>query len=131
MEKFEKNTSGDDMNGISIHEYSKLTVELAHSIKEFSEKLPEDEVYNIKFLLYQCVSNIPERYENVERMEKSLDIIRSLIKLNSSLDECKDYLLMVQKLKFGNANDMVKKVDETSKTINSYFSNKINKKHIN
>ncbi len=111
MKKF---TRKEDLN--------ELTIELVNSLKEFSQNMPNDEVYELKRMLCTSANTLPETVETASQMSGKFGVIRGMIRINSNLDECKNYLSMAEKLKFGKTEEIIKKVNDYSNIINNTFS---------
>lgn len=107
---------------INKENLTELTKDLVESINSFSTELPDDEVYALRRMLCHSVNHLPEVVEEASKMTGKMSIIRGMIKLNSNLEECKNYLSMAEKLKFAKTNDIVRKVDEFSLMINNTLS---------
>ena len=94
---------------------------LAVEILEFSDKLPEDGLYQLNARLRQCGDslnfNISDKVANNSKLER----IRLLIKANSSVEETRRYLSLAEKLKIAPTKELIDKLDEISKMINETY----------
>ncbi len=102
-----------------------LTQELVLSIKEFSDTLPEDEVYELRRLIRNSICTLPNQVEEASNLTTKLSIIRGMIKVNSNLDECKNYLNMAEKLKFAKTEEMMTKVVQFTNLVNTTLTGSI------
>ena len=95
---------------------------LVQEIIAFSESLPANELYQLKTRLINSAVSVPGNIEDGYRKDKKIDRIRSLIKVNGTLAECRDYLLLIERLRYGNTRYLVDQLDDVSLSISEDFS---------
>ena len=99
----------------------KKTDELIDMINHFSESLPKNELSEIRTRLKSSVNGMPEKIEQSFNGSRKIDKIRSWIKLTIALKECRETLDLIAKLKYGNPQDIINKVENfNSLLVNSH-----------
>lgn len=88
--------------------------DLVHNLHSFSDELPNDNLYEIKLRLKNAISNLPDRIADGFKVQSRIEHIRSKIKANSYLEECRDYLEIVDKYNFGNTSQLKTEIEEVS-----------------
>lgn len=91
--------------------------QLVSSVLSFSDGLPHTELYELKTRLKRCVCQVPEKLEDTFKQKSRIEKIRALIKANVCLEECRDYLSLVEKMQFGDTRDLQEKLDEISRML--------------
>jgi four helix bundle protein len=91
---------------------------LARSIISLSETLPENQIYQLNMRLKNSAVSVPVNIVEGFSKIKKIDKIRSFIKANGTLAECRDYLSLVQQLKYGNTNHLIAQIDELAVLLN-------------
>ena len=66
--------------------------------------------------------DMPYKIEDLFKKDRKIDYIRSFIKVSSSLEECKVYLNLVQKLKFGDTKDLIDMIEDINYQISQGYS---------
>lgn len=88
------------------------TEDLAGKIENFSKTLPGSEIYNLKERLNASIDNISDKlyksFYGISRTER----IRFAIRVFEALSDCRDYLTLAEKLRYGKTHDMVTKLDD-------------------
>jgi four helix bundle protein len=118
---YSKSTGGtmETQNDISIR--AKIE-ELIDSINTLTKVLPDNQVYEIGDRLRRSVCNIPKNVEELYSDGKSkMDKIKSMIHTNIALRDCKDYLNLVEVLKYAKTRDLIDKIDNVNKQIASDY----------
>lgn len=94
---------------------------LVKSLNILSEGLPNNEIFQLRDKLLNCISCISHDIDDAFNKPRRVDQIRSLILASTYLDECKDYLKLIEILNFADTKDLVKEVDEMNRlvTVNS------------
>lgn len=105
-------------------DYKFLAEEMSQAVLQFTDQLPEDEVFDLKHKLQHTAKKLPDNFADVSKIEGHLAVIKGMIKFNSILDECKDYLVMAQKLKYARSGELINKVDMVGRILNNYLSSK-------
>lgn len=103
------------------------TEELKNSLLSLSKGLPETQFLRISDGLKRNAMDMPYKIEDLFKKDRKIDYIRSFIKASSSLEECKVYLNLVEKLKFGDTKDLVDMVEEINYQISQGYSNYFDK----
>lgn len=84
---------------------------LVDSITNFTDTLPKSEFYELKNRLKESVSNVEPTLEEGFRRTRRVDKIRQWIKANGILEECRDYLKIVETLKYAETSDIIDQID--------------------
>ncbi len=98
------------------------TDELVSKIVSFSESLPKDDLRDIRKRLRTSADMVAPALEEGFRKRNKVDKIRQWIKANGMLEECKDYLLLVKTLKYGQTDELVKHVEEVSELLKENYN---------
>ncbi len=106
-------------------DYKLLAEEMTQAMLNFTETLTDDEVFDIKTKLQVSAKKLPDNFADVAKIEGNLALIKGMVRFNSNLDECIDYLTMAQKLKYGKTGELIHKVDMVGKILNNYLSTKV------
>ncbi|MCX6146687.1 MAG: four helix bundle protein [Candidatus Kapabacteria bacterium] len=102
-----------------------LTKVLVDSLDEFSRNMPNDEVYSLKTMIHNSAITLPETVATASQMGGKFGAIRGILKINSNLDECINYLTLVERLKLSKTEDLIKQVNDYSRIVNQTFSSVI------
>ena len=93
----------------------KMTEELVSSINILSKDLPENPIYRLSDKLMNTVSSIPKYIAmGISNECKRLDKIRYYMTANTALEDCKNYLTLVETLKYGNTEDIIEKINDVN-----------------
>ncbi len=98
------------------------TEELKKSLLLLSDGLPDTQFYRISDGLKRTAMDMPARIEDLMKKDRKIDYIRSFIKASSSLEECKVYLNLVEKLKFGSTKELRDMIEEINYSISQGYS---------
>jgi len=98
------------------------TEELKNSLLSLSQGLPKTQFLRISDGLKQTAMDMPYKIEDLFKKDRKIDYIRSFIKVSSSLEECKVYLNLVQKLKFGDTKDLIDMIEDINYQISQGYS---------
>ena len=85
-----------------------------NSVVSLSNNLPQSEIYGLKTRLQECATSVPTNIEDGLKQSKKIEKIRAFIKANGFIEECKDYLSLVAKLKYGETSELLIMADEIS-----------------
>ncbi|MBN2175873.1 MAG: four helix bundle protein [Bacteroidales bacterium] len=105
--------------------FTELTVwKKAHQfvldVNKYSAFFPSEELYGLTSQLRRAAvsiaANIAEGYKRKGKKDK----LRFYNFAQSSLEECRYYLILSRDLKFGENNDMMNNLEEVSKMLESY-----------
>jgi four helix bundle protein len=98
------------------------TDELVQSIVSLSNTLPDSELYDLRTRLKNSVTsvlpNLEEGFRNNQRVER----IRHWIRATSHLEECRDYLNLVESLRYGKTSHLLDKINEISDLLKQDYS---------
>jgi four helix bundle protein len=95
---------------------------LVESVVSFSDSLPKSELYELKSRLKMSVVNVPPTIEEGFLKTKKVDKIRNWIKANGILEECRDYLKMVEDLKYADTDDIMQQLNNFGELLKSNYS---------
>lgn len=103
--------------------------ELVRRINLLSEEIPQSDldIYQCNARLQECAALIPDYIEDGFKQSTKIDKIRSIIKTESSLDECTNYLRLVHRLKIGSTDEILDIISELKEMLNSSSSNRYGK----
>ncbi|MFP4528974.1 MAG: four helix bundle protein [Candidatus Kapaibacterium sp.] len=101
-------------------------IRLVQSIDSFTDSLPLSEIYQLRKRLKYCISNLPPNIEKGLKDSGKLNRIRCFIKANGSLEECREYLELVEKLKYAPTDKLKEQVDEIRQLLVEEYSMKSN-----
>ncbi len=104
----------------------KKTEDLLLKINVLSAAMPQDNMslYEVQNRLRLCVSTIPESIESGFKQNTRINKIRSIIKAISALEECKDYLCLVERMKLHNTTDLVEDIDTIKEILNGEYTHR-------
>ena len=88
--------------------------ELIEEVNAFSDKLPNDDLYDLGKKLRTSLKLASPSLRSYYQKRRKLDKIRSMIETNSYFEECKNYLNLSSRLRYGDTSELVEKVDELS-----------------
>ncbi len=97
--------------------------ELINSIDNFSINIPEGEIFHISNRLKHCVRGVPDKLSNSFVVARKTEQIRMAIRAFEALSECRDYLSLVEKLRYGKTIDLIQQVDEISNMLYDNYPN--------
>lgn len=97
--------------------------ELVSNINSLSDELHGDYLYELKDKLKCSIANLPERIADGFKVQSRIEQIRMNIKANSHLEECKDYLSLLEKVRFIKTDNLKSQIEEISTLL---ISNKVN-----
>jgi four helix bundle protein len=90
------------------------------SVYRFSDKFPRREIYGLTLQLRRAAisiaANIAEGFKKKTRMEK----LRFMNIAQGSIEECRYYLILAQDLGYGNSQESMSLLEETSKLLEAY-----------
>jgi four helix bundle protein len=97
----------------------KQALGLVNSVKKMSYMLPDEDIYRIRERLMITVESVPQKIENGLVQGKKIEQRRNLIKANSALNELRNYLNLVNELRYFNTNTMIKQIDKVSQYLSA------------
>lgn len=86
------------------------------SLDEFSSKLNGD-IYNFRFLIADCMQNVPEKLMQSLVQTKPLERKRNLAIAKESLEQCKQYLSMINRMRMISTSDLIAQVEKINELI--------------
>jgi|GEM_PF-1878413 len=97
--------------------------ELVSSIDNFSRTIPEGEIYHLSNRLQHSARTVPDKLNSSLNARGKTEQIRMAIKIFEALSDCRDYLHLVEKLRFGKTDDLIQKVDDISNLLYHDYPN--------
>jgi hypothetical protein len=86
------------------------------SLDEFSSKLNGD-IYNFRFLIADCMQNVPEQLKQSLIQTRPLERKRNLAIAKESLEQCKQYLSMISRMRMISTGDLIAQVEKINELI--------------
>ncbi len=86
------------------------------SLDEFSSKLNGD-IYNFRFLIADCMQNVPEQLRKGLIQTQPLERKRNLAIAKESLEQCKQYLSMINRMRMLSTGDLIAQVEKINELI--------------
>ena len=97
-----------------------LTDEIVFSIVNLGDQLPNNESYFLRNKIRSCALTARDAIGDAMLSDiRKMDRIRSIIKAETSLGECREYLDLAEQLRYVNTKDIVAKIDKASRLIGS------------
>ncbi len=92
----------------------KKAIELVEGVEVFTDNIPckELDVYNINNKLRNSVSEIPVYIEESYLQPTKTGRGKTIFMTDFTLNECKDYLSQAKRLKLGETDDLVERVEQ-------------------
>jgi len=91
-------------------------------IYPFSQSFPNSETYGLTSQLRRASVSVPANIAEGFRRKTLPDKLRFLNIAQSSLEECRYYLILAQDLNYGDSTKLMQQLEEVSKLLNSYSS---------
>lgn len=104
-----------DYNGELVEQARRLRT----SVMDLSKKLPRERPRYIQDRLNNCLAQLPDNIERGLTTDKKIERIKSFVRANGELNECKDYLTALSHLRYYKSDGMIDSIDELRRTINS------------
>jgi four helix bundle protein len=96
-------------------------------IYKLTKSFPKEELFGLTSQLPRAAVSIPANIAEGFKKRGQLDKARFLNISQGSLEECRYYLILVQDLKYGNALELKKRLDEIGKILSAYCHAVLNK----
>ena len=96
-------------------------VKLTEAIMNLSENIPVNDFLQLRIRLRKSANMVSARIEDCLSNDNKLDIIRSIIKINGSIDECCETLQLIHSLKYANTKELINELFELTKLFNEEF----------
>jgi len=93
--------------------------ELISNLKNFSANLPDAGIYNIRAKLSSCLNDVPDKIKNGLSETRKAEKIRNFVGVFSALTECRDYLELIESLKYANTDSLKKEVDALGRLLSN------------
>jgi len=90
------------------------------SVYQFTENFPSKEVYGLTSQLRRAAVSIPANIAEGFKKRGKPDKVRFLNIAQGSLEECRYYLILSVDLHYGNGRELIQKLEEVSKILESY-----------
>jgi hypothetical protein len=96
-------------------------LEMAMSIRQELESIiatiPNCELYQLQLRMHNTVKDLPEKLTMGFSRDSRLARIRTFIEITGSLQECKDYLELLNRIKIGDYSDLMAKIDNMTELL--------------
>jgi four helix bundle protein len=92
------------------------------SIYRLSEGFPKREIYGLTSQIIRAAISIPANVSEGFKKKGKADKIRFMNIAQGSLEEYRYYLILREDLKYGNALELMPKIEEVSKLLQAYSS---------
>ena len=89
-------------------------------IYPFSQSFPNSETYGLTSQLRRASVSVPANIAEGFRRKTLPDKLRFLNIAQSSLEECRYYLILAKDLNYGDSTQLMHKLEEVSRLLNSY-----------
>ncbi|MGE5479062.1 MAG: four helix bundle protein [Chloroflexota bacterium] len=109
------------LNSIKDSIVYKKANNLSLAIVALTNGLPCDEVCQLRDRLRETAESIPANIEVGFRKINRIDRIRSLIATRTSLEECRDYLCLAEKLKYASTISLINELEEVAALLTNDF----------
>jgi four helix bundle protein len=99
---------------------------LADSVIQFSDTLPMENLNDLKHRLRFTAESLSPAIEEGLLQDRRIDRLRNWIRANTFLEEVRDYLQLIEMLRYGETRDLVSKLNEIEDLIKrdySFFKN--------
>lgn len=100
---------------------SSQMLEMAMSIRQELESIiatiPNCELYQLQLRMHNTVKDLPEKLTMGFSRDSRLARIRTFIEITGSLQECKDYLELLNRIKIGDYSDLMAKIDNMTELL--------------
>lgn len=103
------------------HAIVQKAVDVVQSILTLSECLPSNDFHQLRVKLRSSAQLVTTRIESSFGHERKIDRIRSMIKINGSIDECRDYLQLIESFRYANTKELIKELFEISRLLNEDY----------
>ena len=94
--------------------------DLVLAIYRLSESFPENEIYGLTSQLRRAAVSVPANIAEGFRRRTDGDKIKFMNYSQSSLEECRYYLILADDLGYGEGHNLLTQVEEVSKLLDAY-----------
>jgi four helix bundle protein len=102
---------------------NEITEQLSLELIQLSKKIYRSEVYGLQYRLQVTAENVPTNLKNGYQTMSKSEKVRSFIKANTTLSECRDLVEMARKVHYFNTEPILRKLEEVEKIIDDDFRN--------
>lgn len=99
--------------------YNKLE-DFVVSINDLSSKMNGD-IFNFKNLLQECIRGVPDKVKEGFNTNHKVSHKKNLAFAKESLEQCKQYLSMMDRMKMVSTTDLIKQVEEINRLLEEQF----------
>lgn len=93
--------------------------ELKSLVDDFTHTLPTDKINDLRYHLIGCLTNFPNNIERGLTTERKIDRIKSFIKASGELNQCRDYLQLLSRMKIAHPDELIMEIEDFNATINN------------
>lgn len=86
------------------------------SLDEFASKLNGD-IYNFRYLIADCMQDFPEKLKQSLVQNQPIERKRNLAIAKESLEQCKHYLSMINKMRMVSVGDLIVQAEKINELI--------------
>lgn len=90
------------------------------SVYKLTKHFPKDEAFGLTSQLRRAAVSVPANIAEGFKRRKTLDKARFMNIAQSSLEECRYYLILTKDLGYGDTVNLIGQLEETSKLLHSY-----------
>lgn len=91
--------------------------ELKQQIESIIFALPDCELYQLQSRMGKIIEVLPEQMALSFEKETKIAKIRGFIEIVGNLQECKDYLELLQKIKYTDYTEVISKIDNITENL--------------
>ena len=96
------------------------------SVYQLTKYFPKDEVFGLTSQLRRAAVSVPANIAEGFKRRRYLDKARFMNIAQSSLEECRYYLILTKDLSCGDTEDLIRQLEEISKLLHSYTNSILN-----
>jgi four helix bundle protein len=87
-----------------------------------SENFPKNELYGLTSQFRRAAVSVPANIAEGFKKKTKVEKARYMNIAQSSLEECRYYLILINDLKYGDSTGLLSQIEEVSKILDSYAS---------
>jgi four helix bundle protein len=95
----------------------KKAQELVDAILMLNDSIQDSELSQIKDYLREIAQSMPETLRKTMSVGRKIDKIRAVFVAQTSLEEAKDYLSLIERLRYASTKDILLQVEEVTKLL--------------
>ena len=96
------------------------------SVYQLTKQFPKNELFGLTSQLRRAAVSVPANIAEGFKRRKYLDKARFMNIAQSSLEECRYYLILTKDLSYGDTEDLKRQLEEISKLLHSYTNSILN-----